>query len=337
MSDAAYSVGDRIVAFDAEEGDLSWSSAPAELTTPQAVGSGSIFVGAYPYAWHVYDANGVDNCTGTPSVCEPLWTAFSADDTRTPVVADGVVYVAGGGLRAYDAQGIDGCSGSPTTCAPLWTGSTTGTAVAGPSVRGRCRVRTAAGGGLFAFDAAGEANCSGVPKTCDPLWTASAGVYIAAGGPAVANRSSTSLSSPGTWAALKHAVITNCAGTPKVCTPLWTTNVGAQISSAPAVTGSTVYVNGQNHELYAFDARGETGCSGIPRTCTPLWSARIAPDDFPNFTGQLHRRVVADRQQRGRVHRLGRWQRLRVRRRRRRRLRRCAQDLRSAVDHAGNR
>ena len=67
-------------------------------------------------------------------------------------------------------------------------------------------------------------------------------------------------------------VSTGCAGTPKLCTPLWTATTGGSVS-APAVVNGVVYVGSDDRKLYAFDAAGVTGCSGAPKSCTPLWTA----------------------------------------------------------------
>jgi outer membrane protein assembly factor BamB len=105
---------------------------------------------------------------------------------------------------------------------------------------------------------------------------------------------------------------TGCSGTPKRCTALWSSQIGASFSSpavargvvyvgsdlhtlyafdaasgaplwtsptgterfnAPAVANGVVYASPNNGNLYAFDAAGITGCSGAPKTCTPLWTA----------------------------------------------------------------
>jgi hypothetical protein len=65
---------------------------------------------------------------------------------------------------------------------------------------------------------------------------------------------------------------TNCSGTPKTCTPLWT-NVYSGTSFAAAVANGVVYIGSDDHKLYAFDATGNTNCSGVPKTCPPLWTA----------------------------------------------------------------
>src|SRR5205807_4585203 len=76
--------------------------------------------------------------------------------------------------------------------------------------------------------------------------------------------------------AFSAAGTTNCSGTPKTCTPLWTAATGNAIYSAPAVAGGVVYVGSLDNKLYAFSAAGTTNCSGSPKTCTPLWTAAAA-------------------------------------------------------------
>ncbi len=76
---------------------------------------------------------------------------------------------------------------------------------------------------------------------------------------------------------------TNCSGTPKTCSPLWTATLGTTTSdSSPAVVGGVVYVGSNDSKLYAFDANGNTNCSGVPKTCSPLWTA-ATPNPF-NFS-----------------------------------------------------
>jgi hypothetical protein len=70
--------------------------------------------------------------------------------------------------------------------------------------------------------------------------------------------------------AFDAAGTTNCSGTPKTCTPLWTGTVGSGGGSSPAVANGVVYV--ESDKLYAFDAAGSRGCSGSPTICTPLWT-----------------------------------------------------------------
>jgi outer membrane protein assembly factor BamB len=75
-----------------------------------------------------------------------------------------------------------------------------------------------------------------------------------------------------------------CAGTPKTCSPLWTStslgDLGGQPVSSPAVVDGVVYVGGTDHALFAFDAAGTTNCSGVPKTCSPLWTSTSGGEAF---------------------------------------------------------
>jgi outer membrane protein assembly factor BamB len=74
------------------------------------------------------------------------------------------------------------------------------------------------------------------------------------------------------------AGVTNCSGSPKVCSPLRVElpNPSDSLTSS----GSPTYANGVLYiatadTLYAFDGAGHTGCSGTPTACVPLWSASL--------------------------------------------------------------
>jgi outer membrane protein assembly factor BamB len=220
-------------------------------------------------------------------------TGYNQD---SPMVAGGVVYIAEYGLQAYDAAGVSNCSGSPKVCEPLWTAPTGGSAYGSPAVaNGVVYTASAVDGKLYAVDAAGVSNCSGSPKVCEPLWTApladssyvyssptvadgvvyvswcdNTGSACAAG----ANNNAAKLS------AFDAAGVSNCSGSPKVCTPLWTATTGNWVLSSPAVANGIVYVTSNDvhngaevGDLYAFDAAGVSNCSGSPKVCAPLWVA----------------------------------------------------------------
>jgi outer membrane protein assembly factor BamB len=129
---------------------------------------------------------------------------------------------------------------------------------------------------LYAFDAAGLTNCSGTPKTCTPLWTdvtATSTVHSAVDGrPAVAN-GVVYVPASGMLYAFDAAGITNCSGTPRTCSPLWTATMDGAVASSPAVANGVAYVSTAYGNLYAFDAAGVINCSGAPKTCTPLLQA----------------------------------------------------------------
>jgi len=74
---------------------------------------------------------------------------------------------------------------------------------------------------LYAFDARGITNCTNTQ--CDPLWTANLGTSTYPYPPVVWNGQVlvAGSSNPATLAAYDAAGTTNCAGSPTVCTPLW--------------------------------------------------------------------------------------------------------------------
>ncbi len=237
-----------------------------------------------------FDANGTTNCSGTPNACSPLWTGqITGGNGSAPAVAKGVVYVTtspmnttAGSLYAFDANGVTNCSGTPKVCQPLWTAPAGASTAPAPTVaNGVVYVSSDMGNhDLEAFDANGSTNCAGTPKVCQPLWTASAGGSI----PAVANGvvyvSSAPFSTiPGTLYAFSANGTTNCSGTPTTCVPLWSAAMGTtstQVPPSPAVSGGVVYDESADGTLYAFDAGGDTNCSGTPTTCTPSWTAALS-------------------------------------------------------------
>ncbi len=85
------------------------------------------------------------------------------------------------------------------------------------------------------------------------------------------------VSDRGTLSAFDAGGTRGCSGTPRTCTPLWTTTVGDLLQSPPAVVDGIAYVQGLN-AVYAFDATGTAGCAGTPKRCAPLW--RTAPTGY---------------------------------------------------------
>jgi hypothetical protein len=80
---------------------------------------------------------------------------------------------------------------------------------------------------LIAFDAGGKTNCSGTPAMCEPLWIATAGVDMRPYepySPAVVG-GVVYVSSGNGLSAFDATGTTNCSGTPKICTPLWTATI----------------------------------------------------------------------------------------------------------------
>jgi outer membrane protein assembly factor BamB len=80
-----------------------WTATPAGSGggfRPPAVANGVVYVSADQHLLG-FDASGSVNCSGSPTVCAPVWT--TPRDGLGPVVANGMVYLGGsdGNLRAY--------------------------------------------------------------------------------------------------------------------------------------------------------------------------------------------------------------------------------------------
>lgn len=124
-----------------------------------------------------FDVRGESGCTGTPRVCQPLWSAAGVS-WAPPVVVGSTLYAvtANGRIAAFDAKGTTGCSGSPKVCAPLWTTAFEDGANSSPvAVADGTLYQTSFSGELWAYDAGGATGCSGTPKVCRPLWAAVTG------------------------------------------------------------------------------------------------------------------------------------------------------------------
>ena len=167
------------------------TSATSSNTPGSPTVSNGIVYGQSPFSGTLYafDANGVTNCSGTPTTCSPLWTASPGgylNGPPSPAVANGIVYTNSGAV--FDANGNTNCSGTPKTCTPLWSYNV-GDVVSSPSIaNGVVFISQFQYGttGVLAFDANGVTNCSGTPKSCQPLWTGPTN-EPAIGDPAIAN------------------------------------------------------------------------------------------------------------------------------------------------------
>ena len=100
--------------------------------------------------------------------------------------------------------------------------------------------------------------------------------------------SGTSLYARGAYGmfAFDQSLSTNCAGTPKVCTPLWGNTSIAPFGSI-GISGSRVYVQGGAYApaglvggLYAFATDGGTQCSAVPKICPPLWAGDVGTPTY---------------------------------------------------------
>ena len=217
-----------------------------------AIANGMVYVGSF--TGRLYAFKNTSSCSGT---CSPLWTApMGTRVWSSPAVDNKVVYIGSddGNLYAFDGTGTTNCSGSPKTCAPLWTAATGGLdiSLSSPAVANGVVYLGSTDGKLYAFDATGTTNCSGTPKTCAPVWTAPTTAEIRHSSPAVANGVVYVGSQDHNLYAFAADGTTNCAGTPKTCSPLWVAPTGAGISSSPTIANGWVYVGSLDHDLYAY-------------------------------------------------------------------------------------
>lgn len=263
-------------------------------STPPVVAGGVLYSLTTGGILQAFDANGSTNCSGSPTVCTPLWTTgTSVRAGRSVTVYDGKVYAVGSwGLRVFDAKGSANCGGSPKVCAPLWTtGTFTDTGDGSPAVvngvvyvTGTRSIHAApANAYVIAYDANGSTNCTGT--VCSPLWWSTAPLTDVSYSQALAVANGVVYATTGSvvWSAEANKVVafdangsSNCGGSPKVCSPLWSASPPTQLAySGPSVGNGTVYVAGYGGTLYAYDAAGTNGCSGSPKTCSPLWTASV--------------------------------------------------------------
>jgi hypothetical protein len=226
-----------------------------------------------------FDPNGERNCSGVPKRCTRLW--YESATTLPPGPLDPARMHLGFLTTTVDGSETRSVRGFPTTCtgpqcAPVWTG-VLGTGRPGGVAGGPARV----GSAIYAsYSAVGATSSSvaafdGSDPAAPRLWTgfvpAVTGAVIAvADGVAIVDANT---SNGYVLFAFDSAGNRNCAGSPKMCLPLWQTDpVTFGPDAPPAIANGVVYrvVNGQ---LRAYDAAGNAGCGGSPRVCQRLWIA----------------------------------------------------------------
>jgi hypothetical protein len=287
--------------------DPLWSAVIQTNTrSSPAVGDNTVFVTAPDFAQpsdalgalYAFDARGTTNCSGSPKMCTPLWTARvpgpSGFTPNSPVIAYGRVYVSmGSGIQVFDEAGKLGCSGTPKVCGPLFTIDRDGD----PTI---ANGKVFVGGGSesptwVAYDANGQQGCSGVPLTCAPLFAGIADcppngcfasrpvvqankVFLAVSGEDEFGRARA-----GSLNAFDANGIQNCHSPgfffDVECSPVWSTGQGSVGYDNVSAAASTVYVDETavnfptvSTIVGAFDANGVNGCTTTAgqTTCSEL-------------------------------------------------------------------
>ena len=225
------------VAYLAGGGTVFYSSLGTSVIGRPAIANGRAFV---------VSPTGL-NAVGLASAGAPLWTAgLSAAVGQTPSVDGSHVYVTDGAtVRAFDQA----------TGAPVWTAAlpATGSTDAPALAYGEVFVRTA--NGIVALDAAtGATRWSGSLGT---LGTTAAGL----GSPTVADGVVYVGSQDGKLLAFDAAGTSGCSGSPVVCTPLLSANIGgAPGASRPVPANGSVYIGAHhadgNEAVYKFSLPG---------------------------------------------------------------------------------
>ncbi len=197
----------------------------------------------------------------------PLWSASLGDGANpfAPVVADGRVYVAGGGtgeLEVFDANGVTNCSGSPKVCTPLWFNTFT-TVFGSPAVDAKSD-----GGSGDVYLSVRNAGINKVVVRTGAGATAGSSVSLA----------STSLSGPSV--AGGHVLLSGWSSSTSAATLysldastqalLWTSGDlgGAAQPTAVAVGGGHVFVENRAGVLLSFKS---SGCGSS--VCNPQWQS----------------------------------------------------------------
>ena len=248
----------RFYAFNASSGTLLWTANTTNIVdSSPAVANGVVYVSDGNGTLYAFDAAGNTNCSGTPKTCSPLWT--NGLGGGSPTVSDGVVYDTARGVLSA----INAASG-----ATLWVAATNGTLSDPVVAKGVVYVGFSVVNGhtpvadVRAYDAT-----SGAPLWIGAVFPGNVNFppapAVAEGVVYVGHQYDV-----GPLTAFDAAGNTNCSGTPKTCSPLWTSGAYA-VTTPPAIAKGVVYESSAG--LVAFDAAGNTNCSGIPKVCSPLW------------------------------------------------------------------
>ena len=267
-----------LYAFKAD-GTPVWSipvTSAGPLSAPSG-GNGLVYVSSYADAsvW-AFQANG----TPAWSVTIPGPRASCPASTSGPTIASGVLYVSLCPSTAVGASSL--FAYQATTGAPTWSNATTMVS-SGPTI---------GLGPLYVISSATQ-NLEARSQTDGSLlWTAALGSTTSSS-PALADKILYVATDDHKLRAFDATGASNCAGTPKVCTPRWTTDVGGVIHSSPAVTNGMVYVGSADNALHAYglppSGFGKSSLSGT--SSVKPTASRFGPDGrlyVADLSGVIH-------------------------------------------------
>ena len=236
-----------------------------------------------------YDAGGVTNCSGSPRICHSSWGEQLGPAVDGPTDPNAMHFVklttSAHGSESVSIVGYPiGCDGGSCVCVQFCTekwiagvgGGANGGAVGGPAVaNGVVYASYSPVGGSATLSAFDGTNGVGAAS----LWSAAisgvTGSAIAVGdGVVVLPEYSAGGSRLDVFDAAGRM---GCSGSPRVCLPLWTTDViAARDDAAPAIANGVLY-RAAGSQLRGYDL-GQSHCTGSPRVCTQSWTAAVGPN-----------------------------------------------------------
>jgi outer membrane protein assembly factor BamB len=283
---------------------VAWTASvgPNPSLSYSTLSGATLFIGSEDGNLYAFPAS----CQAQHGTCSPLWVGrVGAPVQSPPVVAGGIVYVAGGRVAGPESGVVAAfpasCGRAGGVCHAVWSRSFgQGVAPMGPVLDHGVLYALGPGRGLSALDAAtGATMWTGVtPKGLVSTPVVAGGLVYSSpyGGPLYAFASS--CRSPDRtcrpvgrrplqpWASSDApelaagggnvyvimdgrilAVPASCAGRGG-CPPAWTAEVQSPTGSSAAAVGDRLYVGTESGQILAFSATCETG----GRPCVPMWT-----------------------------------------------------------------
>ncbi len=253
---------------------------------PPVVSQGQVLVADSnnPATLWAYDAAGTTNCSGSPTVCTPLWHDTFTEIWGPPAASsDGLIYLAISGIGSNTVLQLNQFGAAINESANLGGTRLFGPALSGTGASGTVLVTRWDGStaSLVALDA----GTVGV----NAHWTSSVlGGNDVPSVPALSAKRAFVANSAGRLLAFK---IAGCGAA--TCDPLWTSKaLGAGNSSPPIVAGGVVFHAADAaadsrglDQIYAFDELGQTGCAGTPKVCLPVATIQRGITNQPGSVG----------------------------------------------------